>query len=158
MKKNKEKKIPRESGSYIKFLLILGFVFSASCLIVGAVLTGVYFKNFDTYLKLLSSWKGGPGFQDYINSHNTNYETYKNESGTTWVYASYSLFTVGIVFLVVGLITLGLFIFLWKRKKESFSKGEKHKRVSEPAPRESIDRKESLKKVLVKSPNLSNDV
>lgn len=149
MKKNKDKKAPREDGLGLKVLLILGFIFSASCLIVGIVLMGVYFKNFDIYMKLLHNWAGGPGFNEQVSDHNSNYSSYKDTTDTTWVYASYSLFTVGIVFVLVGFATLGLFIFLWKKNQHKFLNKQKDKYIS----RGSVERKVPSKHISIKPPS-----
>lgn len=114
MKKEKSlKKIQGKPNKKVWMILLL--LLAASFLIVGCVLTGVYYKNFYVYERLVGSWAGGPGFSDYLASHNSNYESYKGATGNTWVYASYSLFALGVSFILISLLIFGGTFYLKKR-------------------------------------------
>ncbi|MCF0218006.1 MAG: hypothetical protein HUJ42_03120 [Malacoplasma sp.] len=117
-KKIKQKKLQITKG---KVGVVFSFLFAAIFAIIGCVLTAVYFKNFQIYEKLASSWAGGPGFDAYVAQHNTNYSSNMNATGNTWVYADYKLFAVGIAFIIIGVLlvifSIWLINFLKHRKQ-----------------------------------------
>ncbi|MDE7099846.1 MAG: hypothetical protein K2N99_01320, partial [Malacoplasma sp.] len=116
VKKEKVKKsVNLKAISWSKVGIIFGFVVAVAFFIAGAALAGVYFSNFQAYQSLVSAWKGGPGFDEYLKSHNDYVTNYQNETNTQWVYASYSMFALGISFLILGVILAIVFYFLLRR-------------------------------------------
>ncbi|MDE7112048.1 MAG: hypothetical protein K2N92_00455 [Malacoplasma sp.] len=120
-KKEKVKKsVNLKAISWSKVGIIFGFIVAIAFFIAGAALSGVYFNNFQAYQSLVSAWKGGPGFDDYLKSHNDYVATYQNENNTQWVYASYSMFALGISFLILGVILIVVFYLLLRRNNKQF--------------------------------------
>lgn len=116
----KEKSLKKVSNKNKKTVwLILLFLLSISFLIVGCVLCGVYYKNFYVYERLVNNWPGGPGFKDYVSTYNSNYDSNKNSTGNTWVYASYSLFALGLSFIIIGVLSTSGSIYLKIRKSKN---------------------------------------
>ncbi|MDE6894169.1 MAG: hypothetical protein K2J02_02200 [Malacoplasma sp.] len=130
VKKEKVKKsINLKAISWSKVGIIFGFIVAVAFFVAGAALAGVYFNNFQAYQSLVSAWKGGPGFDEYLKSHNDYVANYQNETNTQWVYASYSMFALGISFLILGVILAVVFFLLLRRlnrnnNQSSFSYNE----------------------------------
>ncbi|MDE5949420.1 MAG: hypothetical protein K2G54_00915 [Malacoplasma sp.] len=130
VKKEKVKKsINLKAISWSKVGIIFGFIVAVAFFVAGAALAGIYFNNFQAYQSLVSAWKGGPGFDEYLKSHNDYVANYQNETNTQWVYASYSMFALGISFLILGVILAVVFFLLLRRlnrnnNQSSFSYNE----------------------------------
>lgn len=126
-KEKKKRNTNLKAISWSKVGIIFGFIVAIAFFIAGAALVGVYYNNFQAYQSLVSSWKGGPGFEDYLNSHNQNASNYANETNNQWVYASYSMFALGISFLILGIILVVLFWFLLRRQNKKNKNISKNK-------------------------------